>query len=273
MKLVVEDEYCDIVGKAQKGLLLSTEDLALKAEVTETQVREARKGNFDEAVARALAGTLNLNGDALVAIGQERWYPAQPEPFDGFEFISTPFSDGYFVNSCVIWDPETSLAIVIDTGTDASPTIDLIKSKNLKLDTVYITHMHGDHVAGLDAIRKEFDCSVVVNKLESSLPDGAIGIREGYQAAHGSLKVSAIETIGHTAGGTTYIVDGLARRVAAVGDALFAGSIGGANVSYERSLETGREILKLGAETVLVPGHGPLTTVGEEMKMNCFLSV
>ncbi len=273
MKLLVEDEYCDIVGKAQKGLQLSTEELSQRAGVSEAEIREARKGAFDEKVARALAGALNLSAEALVEIGKGDWYPEQPGDIEGFKLISTPFSGEYLVNSCIVWDTQTSLAVVFDTGTDPAPTIEFIKANNLKLDTLYITHMHRDHVAGLDALRQEFDCSVVVNQLESDLPEGAISIREGYQAAHGDIKIRAIETIGHTAGGTSYVIDGLSRRVAVVGDAIFAGSMGGANVSYERALETGKEILKLGSETVVVPGHGPLSTVAEEKRMNCYLSV
>jgi glyoxylase-like metal-dependent hydrolase (beta-lactamase superfamily II) len=67
------------------------------------------------------------------------------------------------------------------------------------------------------------------------------------------------------------VVRGLARTVAIVGDAIFAGSMGGGAVSYQDALKTNREnILSLPDETVLCPGHGPLTTVGEQKKVNPF---
>ena len=72
-------------------------------------------------------------------------------------------------------------------------------------------------------------------------------------------------------GGTTYVVGGLARPVAVVGDALFAGSMGGGMVDYGEALRTNREgIFTLADETVICPGHGPLSTVGEQKLHNPF---
>ena len=69
----------------------------------------------------------------------------------------------------------------------------------------------------------------------------------------------------------TYIIDGLAKPVAVVGDAIFAGSMGGGVVSYMDALRTNREkIISLSDETILCPGHGPITSVGEEKMNNPF---
>jgi hydroxyacylglutathione hydrolase len=71
----------------------------------------------------------------------------------------------------------------------------------------------------------------------------------------------------------TYVVTGLARPVAVVGDSLFAGSMGGGNVSYQDALRNNREkILTLTDETIVCPGHGPLTTVGKEKRDNPFFA-
>jgi len=67
------------------------------------------------------------------------------------------------------------------------------------------------------------------------------------------------------------VIDGLDRPIAIVGDAIFAGSMGGGMVSYQDALQTNREkIMTLADDTVLCPGHGPMTTVGEEKKNNPF---
>ena len=67
------------------------------------------------------------------------------------------------------------------------------------------------------------------------------------------------------------MVNGLGQDIAIVGDAIFAGSMGGGMVSYEDALMTNREkIMTLPDETILCPGHGPITTVGEEKKYNPF---
>jgi glyoxylase-like metal-dependent hydrolase (beta-lactamase superfamily II) len=71
----------------------------------------------------------------------------------------------------------------------------------------------------------------------------------------------------------TFVVRGLARPVAIVGDSLFAGSMGGGNVSYQDAIQNNLEkILILPDNTVLCPGHGPLTTVGEEKRHNPFFA-
>ena len=69
----------------------------------------------------------------------------------------------------------------------------------------------------------------------------------------------------------TYFVTGLARPVAIVGDSLFAGSMGGGNVSYADAIQNNLDkILTLPDETIICPGHGPMTSVGEEKAHNPF---
>ena len=95
---------------------------------------------------------------------------------------------------------------------------------------------------------------------------GALRLGKTFQV--GSLTIETRSTWGHSPGGVTYVVRGLVRTVAIVGDAIFAGSMGGGGISYKDALETNREnILSLPDETVLCPGHGPLTTVGEQKKL------
>ena len=87
----------------------------------------------------------------------------------------------------------------------------------------------------------------------------------------GALRLETRLTSGHSVGGITYVVSGLARPVAVVGDALFAGSMGGGMVSYADALANNRRhILSLPDPTVVCPGHGPLSTVGEEKQHNPF---
>ena len=87
----------------------------------------------------------------------------------------------------------------------------------------------------------------------------------------GALKIETRQTSGHSAGGITYVISGLPRPVAVVGDAIFAGSMGGGAVSYTDALRNNRnKIFTLPNEAVLCPGHGPLTTVGEEKLHNPF---
>jgi glyoxylase-like metal-dependent hydrolase (beta-lactamase superfamily II) len=136
---------------------------------------------------------------------------------------------------------------------------------------VLLTHTHGDHIYDLDRLKEKTGAPAFVGEREPI--DGAEPFVHGRTWSVGSLKIDTRLTWGHSKGGITYIVTGLAQPVAVVGDAVFAGSMGGGGVSYADALSTnGKEILSLPGNTIICPGHGPLTTVGEEKKHNPFFS-
>ncbi len=135
---------------------------------------------------------------------------------------------------------------------------------------ILLTHAHPDHVADLRRLRQT-GAPVYISELEPE--EGAEAIAEGKRFRVGSLEIEARLTSGHSPGGMTYVVTGLSRPVAIVGDSLFAGSMGGGNVSYEDALRNNREkILTLPDETIVCPGHGPMTTVGKEKRDNPFFA-
>ncbi len=89
-----------------------------------------------------------------------------------------------------------------------------------------------------------------------------------------NLDIETRLTWGHSPGGTTFVVNGLAHPIAIVGDSLFAGSMGGGGVSYPDAVKNNREkILTLPNDTIICPGHGPMTTVGEEKEHNPFFAI
>ena len=95
--------------------------------------------------------------------------------------------------------------------------------------------------------------------------------QENLRLRVGAIQLNSLHTHGHSVGGLTYLMDGLPCPVAIVGDALFAGSMGGGMVSYADALETNREkIMTLPDHCVICPGHGPMSTIGEEKKYNPF---
>ena len=159
---------------------------------------------------------------------------------------------------------------MFDTGPMAQPVLDFIEDEGLKVNDIFLTHTHRDHIACLDELKeKTGNSTVYVHELEALY--GCESITEGFSYKCGSLSLNALHTHGHALGGMTYVIDGLDRPVAIVGDAIFAGSLGGGMVSYEDALRTNREkIMTLPEETILCPGHGPMTTVQEEKKNNPF---
>ncbi len=269
MKLPLEDDFNDVIGKAQKGLEITTEDLAEKTGVSEEGIRKIRRGEFDAAAVAAVGQQLNLNVDALLKIGRGDWYPEQPGSIEGFELIATPFYD-WHVNAFLLWDADSKEAIAFDTGTDPEPMLAKIDALGLKLKTLFLTHSHGDHIEGAAKILSKTGVKAVISRLEPAVDFEAEAIDEGYVSNAGCLSVEMFNTTGHTSGGATFVVKGLSRDFAIVGDAVFAGSMGGPNVSYEDSLKGLKRILSLDDDTVLASGHGPLTTVGQEKQMNCF---
>jgi hydroxyacylglutathione hydrolase len=142
----------------------------------------------------------------------------------------------------------------------------------LDLECILITHTHGDHIAVLDILRASAGTpAVYTNELEP-LKD-AILISAGHRFTVGKLTIEARLTNGHSPGGTTYIISGLKRPVAIVGDSIFCTSQGGAPGNYHQALENNRrEILSLPDDTIICPGHGPLTTVANERAHNPFFS-
>jgi glyoxylase-like metal-dependent hydrolase (beta-lactamase superfamily II) len=145
------------------------------------------------------------------------------------------------------------------------------KRHKLDVQLILLTHAHPDHIADLPALREETGADVFTPAREP-VP-GAEPIDEGKEFRLENLQIDTRLTWGHSPGGMTYVVTGLARPIAVVGDSLFAGSMGGGNVSYRDALQTNLEkILTLPDETIICPGHGPMTTVGEEKQHNPFFT-
>ncbi|HEX4121874.1 MAG TPA: MBL fold metallo-hydrolase [Verrucomicrobiae bacterium] len=266
-QIPLEDNYADVVGKAQRGLSLSDTELARRAGIPMTELGHFKGGGFDADTARKVAGPLNLGAGALIELGNKSWYP-QPVELDGLAAFNTPYHD-MTVNSYLVFDPKTKLAAAFDTGATVAGMLGLAQGRQLKIESIFITHSHGDHIADLQCLESTTKAPAYVGENEKF--HGPQTFAPGKVFHVGGLKIETRQTSGHARGGITYVVTGLARRLAVVGDALFAASMGGGMVSYEEALRTNRkEIFSLPDDTIICPGHGPLTTVGEQKKHNAF---
>ena len=266
--LILEDFHEDILGKAMRGLGIGKNEMALRLGVGKPEIEAILSGVVDEELINAMASELRLDGKKLIRSAKKEWSPA-PLEMDGLKQFSSAYGD-MIVNAYVIWSENSDNAWIFDTGTDALPIFAFIEEKKLKVDAIFLTHTHRDHVACLDDVLSQVKISkVYVHQLE--LFDDCEPIEEGFEYSNGSLYLQAKHTHGHSLGGMTYIIDGLANPVAVVGDAIFAGSMGGGMISYEDALRTNREkIMGLPDNTILCPGHGPLTTIAEEKANNPF---
>jgi hydroxyacylglutathione hydrolase len=263
----LEDNFTDILSKAQRGLKWSEADLAQRAGVPVAELGRVKSGEVIDGALTRLAAALQLGPDALLASAKKAWSP-QPVSLDGLAQFNTPWED-MTVNAYLVWDAQTQEAAVFDTGADCGPIVREVKFKGLTVKSILLTHTHPDHIADLTRLRRETGAKAWVSKLEAI--SGAETFAEGHTFALGRLSIASRLTTGHSVGGVTYVIQGLARPVAVVGDAIFAGSMGGGLVSYADALSNNRsKILTLPDDTVLCPGHGPLTTVGEQKQHNPF---
>ena len=269
MSIPLEDNFADIIGKAQHGLGITDFDLAEKARINTEKIKELRDGEFDELAALRVAPVLGLAGRALVDLAQGEWQPKKVE-LQGLAQFSTHFS-GMLVNSYLAWDPKTLEAVAFDTGADCAEMLETVKKQKLNIKMILLTHAHSDHVADLKRLRKETNAPAFISDRE--LMPALEGIQEGKHFELGKIDIEARLTWGHSRGGMTFVVKGLADPVAIVGDSIFAGSMGGGAVSYEAALQNNLEkILTLPDDTIICPGHGPMTTVGEEKEHNPFFA-
>jgi glyoxylase-like metal-dependent hydrolase (beta-lactamase superfamily II) len=266
----LEDNFADVIGKAQRGLGLSDTELAAKAGINSQSIRKLRNGEFDQAILRQVAPVLGLSAPALFELASGQWQPKRIGPIDGLAQFSTSYG-GMLVNSYLLWNLDTKHGAAFDTGADCGEMLRRATKENLSIKLILLTHAHSDHVLDLPRLREQTGAQVFAPAREP-VP-GAEGIVEGKHFRLGNIDIEARLTWGHSPGGMTYLVTGLVHPIAIVGDSIFAGSMGGGNVSYQEAIRNNLEkILTLSDDTILCPGHGPMTTVGEEKRHNPFFA-
>lgn len=273
MQINIEDNYDDVLRKSAVGQRLGHGALAVRSNLSIQEVRALLSGDFNDKHLRAVGSVLKLDADKLVSMAKAEWYP-EVQQLNGLEFINTPFPaaayEGASVNCFIVTVPQSSEAILFDTGACPETVLNYLGAHQLSLKALFLTHTHRDHVAAYDAILEATGCAQVYAPELEPYKD-ATAVRAGEVLQFGALSVEARLTNGHSRGGMTYVLGGLAKPVAVVGDSLFCLSQGGTQQGYRAALKNNREqILSLPGQTLICPGHGPMTTVGEELAHNPF---
>jgi glyoxylase-like metal-dependent hydrolase (beta-lactamase superfamily II) len=201
---------------------------------------------------------------------------------------------GAFETNCyVLRASETAKdCLIIDTGLEADELIGFLQLHKLNPVTVVLTHGHVDHIAGLVALRRRYpDIKVYIHKLDAEMltgkndnlsymagisfssPPADFLLVEGDTIEQVNVKLDVLHTPGHTPGGIClYSKDD---GIVFVGDTLFADSVGrtdmpgGNGTQLIKSIK--QKLCTLPDETIVYPGHGPQTTIGQEKKNNPFL--
>ncbi|HXY13012.1 MAG TPA: MBL fold metallo-hydrolase [Terriglobales bacterium] len=195
-------------------------------------------------------------------------------------------------NCSIIGDEATREAMVIDPGDDIEEILGIIATHKLKVKQIVITHAHIDHVGGAMKLRAATGAPILLNQNDYALlkmldmqaawvgmpSPGNVEIDQSVAQSDtvkaGSLVANVIDTPGHTEGSICLYFPTEKKLLA--GDTLFAGSIGRTDLpggSFEKIIRSLHEkVLALPDETIVIPGHGPQTTIGEERESNPFLT-
>lgn len=195
-------------------------------------------------------------------------------------------------NCSIIGDENTHEAMVIDPGDDIEDVLTLVEKHHLQVKQIVITHAHIDHVGGAMKLRAATGAPILLNQNDYALlkmldvqatwigvpAPGSVeidrSVTTGETVSAGAHTAEVLHTPGHTEGSICLYFAPEKKLIA--GDTLFAGSIGrtdlpgGDTQKIMRSLHN--TVLSLPDDTVVVPGHGRLTTIGEERKSNPFLT-
>ena len=198
-----------------------------------------------------------------------------------------------FVQNCsVIWCTKTKLAAVVDPGGDIDKIRQVIAQNDLELDKILITHAHLDHAGGTSELARATGVPIIGPHKEDqfwidALPEqckqfGFDGeaftpdqwLKHGDKVELGELSFDVVHCPGHTPGHVVFVEK--SERLAAVGDVIFQGSIGRSDFpkgNQDDLINSIRQrLFPLGDEISFIPGHGPMSTFGQERLSNPFVA-
>lgn len=203
--------------------------------------------------------------------------------------VSMPFEE----NTYVVWQPGRGDAIVIDPGLEPELILECLGEEGLTVAAILNTHGHGDHIGGNRAMKDAFpDAPLFIGANEAPLltdpnanlsapfgtpivsPPADVLLHEGETVEAADIRLEVLDVPGHSPGHVVFVYRD-APCVVFGGDVLFRGSVG----RYDFPGSDGRLLLAgirdklftLPADTVVYPGHGPVTTVGHERETNPFV--
>ena len=272
----LEDELGDILDKALRSAGLTEAQLAAVTGIDAGRIKDAEDYRYDFTCAEVqkLAVALGLNEVGVCALGDGKYpLPELPElPFT-LHTLSLPYGIGR-VNAYVVENPDTRATLLVDTA-DCPERLLSVWPAGLALpEAVLLTHWDRDHAGGLPGLLQRRPGLPVLapSALEGAGVVEPVG--EGEMRCIASFGIRVFGTPGHTAEHNAYYVAAGpvdAPGVLFSGDLIFAGSLGGAFYCCHTLRREARRVAEaLPPHTLLAPGHGPLTTIANELRFNPF---
>jgi glyoxylase-like metal-dependent hydrolase (beta-lactamase superfamily II) len=271
---MLEDDFSDVLRKAARGTGLDAPDLAHRSGIALTSIEDWLRGHGvpDAAHARALATLVGLDPGKLAERAAGGWEPHVALPGDVRHHPHDPHpSNGY-----LFFLDDGRTAALIDPAGLPSTILQAIADGPFALRYILITHKHADHCDATGDISRAFpDAEIVMHRSDvaaiGDLAGRATPIVDGDELPFGeAASIRMLHTPGHTDGSSCFLF----RSTLFTGDTLFAGSVGGAfgpTSTYADILASVRfKLFALDDATVIAPGHGPPSTIGEERAHNPF---
>jgi len=271
---MLEDDFTDILRKAKRGTETTDAEIANATGIALASLRAWNAGNVrptdDEA--RAVARVVGLDPGKFADAAATRWHPTVALPRDVRHHPHDPHpSNGYLF---FLEDGKT--AALIDPAGLPQTILHAIAEGPYALRYILITHEHADHCDATADIARAFPLAQIVMHRADVHAIGTLGARalpvaDGDELPFGdNAAIRMLHTPGHTDGSSCFLF----KSTLFTGDTLFAGSVGGCfgeRSGYRDILDSvSTKIFSLDDATVLLPGHGPPTTVAEEKAHNPF---
>lgn len=273
----LEDELGDVLEKAMHRAGLTDESLAARTGVSAGRILDAIDYRSDLTISelRLLAAELRLNEVGLCALASGSYPP--PPPFT-LPFCVWPLRMPHGIgvaNAYLVGDCASGRAVLFDTGPSLE-ALNAVWPKGIRhVEAVFITHVEPEHSGGFCQIIAQFNVRAAFYPFGGGAQCGQ-PICEERSLSFGPLEISVLSTPGHAAAHNCYLVrSSMARcggELLVSGDLIFAGSAGGGYFSHEQLQTNLWRVLKVASSrAVIAPGHGPMSTVGHELRYNSFV--
>jgi glyoxylase-like metal-dependent hydrolase (beta-lactamase superfamily II) len=200
------------------------------------------------------------------------------------------FEVGPYLSNCyIVGDEATQVGMIIDPGFEAETIQSGMRSSDLRIEKIVLTHGHLDHIGAVGELKSKTGAELLIHRKDAQMltdprenlsafsgenikaPRADRLLEDGEKISLGNLEFQILHTPGHSPGGISLLSD----KIVFTGDTLFAGSIGRTDFpgsDYDTLMRSIREkLMVLPDDTTIYPGHGPKSTIGQERKFNPFV--
>jgi len=270
--IALEDEFGDIVRKTMGGMHVDASRLAQQTGIDRRTIEAWTRSEGmpgDEQV-RAVARALRLDPERLADIAENRYRP----PAISVDDVRHHPQDPHSSNGYVFFLDGGKRAALVDPAGIPQNLLRILRDGAYHLQYILVTHKHADHCDATGTVSQAFpQAQIVMHKADvhaiGPLASKALLVRDNEELPFGDdVRIRMLHTPGHTDGSSSYVF----RSTVFTGDTLFAGSVGGAYgdaSTYDDILNSVRsKLFTLPDETVVMPGHGPPTTIELEKAHN-----